>query len=124
MWACWSCWSRLPERTITGADVLEFGPVTFPAYEAASASVRCGTDRFLDSLTNDPRFVARFTERVGRTVIEKILADLPTGTADERRADGAPSPAEQNTEDSADGQDDRWSPEARAERLAALTTPS
>lgn len=31
---------RLPERTITGLDLYEFGPVTFPAYEATSAGVR------------------------------------------------------------------------------------
>ncbi len=31
---------KLPERTITGLDLYEFGPVTFPAYEATSAGVR------------------------------------------------------------------------------------
>jgi HK97 family phage prohead protease len=30
----------LPERTIKAVDLLEFGPVTFPAYEATSAGVR------------------------------------------------------------------------------------
>lgn len=30
----------LPERTITGVDLYEFGPVTFPAYEATTAGVR------------------------------------------------------------------------------------
>jgi HK97 family phage prohead protease len=30
----------LPERTITEASVFEFGPVTFPAYESATAGVR------------------------------------------------------------------------------------
>jgi hypothetical protein len=36
----------LPERTITEARVLEFGPVTFGAYDAATAGVRSLTDRF------------------------------------------------------------------------------
>jgi HK97 family phage prohead protease len=40
----------LPERTITRAKVMEFGPVTFPANPKASASVRSTTDEFYDQL--------------------------------------------------------------------------
>ncbi len=70
--------NKLPERTITDVDLYEFGPVTFPAYEAATAGVRStGTDEFIDHLMHDPRFVARFTERAGLTVVEQILASLP-----------------------------------------------
>ena len=36
----------IPERTITRMQVLEFGPVTFPANPGASAGVRSGTDEF------------------------------------------------------------------------------
>ncbi len=36
----------LPERTILDARVLEFGPVTFGAYDTATAGVRSLTDRF------------------------------------------------------------------------------
>jgi HK97 family phage prohead protease len=39
--------SGLPERTITEARVMEFGPVTFPAYEGATAGVRSLTDDFI-----------------------------------------------------------------------------
>jgi HK97 family phage prohead protease len=39
----------LPERTIKEARVAEFGPVTFPAYEGATAGVRSLTDEFLMS---------------------------------------------------------------------------
>ncbi len=39
----------LPERTITEAKVMEFGPVTFPAYEGATAGVRSLTDWYLEA---------------------------------------------------------------------------
>lgn len=74
---------KLPERTITDVDLYEFGPVTFPAYADATAGVRsAGTDSFLEALMDDPRFLARFTERAGLSVVEKILATLPL---DERK---------------------------------------
>jgi HK97 family phage prohead protease len=38
----------LPERTITEAKVMEFGPVTFPAYEGATAGLRSATDWWLE----------------------------------------------------------------------------
>lgn len=37
----------LPERTIKEAKLMEFGPVTFPAYAGATAGVRSLTDDFL-----------------------------------------------------------------------------
>jgi HK97 family phage prohead protease len=40
----------IPERTITRAKVMEFGPVTFPANPAATADVRSATDRYYDRL--------------------------------------------------------------------------
>lgn len=36
----------LPERTVRELHMPEFGPVTFPAYEGASAGMRSLTDRF------------------------------------------------------------------------------
>src|SRR5205823_2500044 len=45
----------LKERTVKEAKVMEFGPVTFPAYTGATAGVRSLTDRFLfDALERDP----------------------------------------------------------------------
>lgn len=37
----------IEERTVTEAQVMEFGPVTFPAYEGATAGVRSLSDDFL-----------------------------------------------------------------------------
>jgi HK97 family phage prohead protease len=37
----------LPERTVKEAQVMEFGPVTFPAYPGATAGVRSLTDDFI-----------------------------------------------------------------------------
>jgi HK97 family phage prohead protease len=39
--------TALPERTIQEAKVMEFGPVTFPAYEGATAGVRSLTDWYM-----------------------------------------------------------------------------
>lgn len=81
---------KLPERTINEADVFEFGPVTFPAYDAATAGVRSVTDDFLLHLINDPLFMARFNERVGPGIRARLLADLAPTAPD-------PTPAEPPT---------------------------
>ncbi len=41
--------AALPERTIQEARVMEFGPVTFPAYQGATAGVRSLTDWFMST---------------------------------------------------------------------------
>jgi HK97 family phage prohead protease len=95
---------RLPERTITGADVPEFGPVTFPAYAGASASMRSRTDEFLDHFLNDPAFVARFRERVGPAVVDKIRASIPpTVDAGEPAVEAPAAPAAVDPVEVADG---------------------
>jgi HK97 family phage prohead protease len=69
----------LPLRTITRAQVMEFGPVTFPANQGATSGVRSMTDDFMDRMHTDPTFVARFTERAGLKVVEKILSARAAG---------------------------------------------
>lgn len=60
-------------RPITEARVFEFGPVTFPANNGASAGVRSTTDDFMEHLLHDSRFVAALTERAGTRVVGKML---------------------------------------------------
>ena len=83
----------IPERTITRVQVLEFGPVTFPANPAATAGVRSLTDEFADHL-KDPAFVARFTDRlredagpswrlIRRNTFRGFGLDEPTLTTDD-----------------------------------------
>lgn len=69
---------RLPERTITDADVFEFGPVTFPAYAGATAGMRSVTD----DVFSDLRYVASLTDRLGLAVVEKMLAGMPGDARD------------------------------------------
>lgn len=83
---------KLPERTITGTELYEFGPVTFPAYDDASAGLRSRTDEFVDRLLHDPQFVARLTERAGLHVVERMIADAPApdGPTDVDNPDATP----------------------------------
>lgn len=73
----------LPERTIREAKVYEFGPVTFPAYSGATASVRSLTDEYtLDNLTADPDRLRALLAAKG-----KPLDQEPTQVTPEVRAD-------------------------------------
>lgn len=94
----------LAERTINAVELYEFGPVTFPAYAEASAGLRSRTDEFVDHLLTDPRFVARFTERVGLPTMERILATLPPSPARVAATDAADHGV--TTTESADGDED------------------
>jgi HK97 family phage prohead protease len=90
----------IPERTITDVDLYELGPVTFPASEAATAALRSTSDEFFGRLLDDPLFVARFTERAGVTVVEKMLATLPAdgrSVTPQGSADGHPSTTDVDT---------------------------
>jgi hypothetical protein len=72
----------IPERTITRAKVMEFGPVTFPANPKASASVRSVTDQFYDRLRQ--RDTSAFEAAV--RAAGRPLPDL-TGMSDARSTD-------------------------------------
>lgn len=68
----------IPQRTITRARVMEFGPVTFPASPSASSGVRSTTDLFIERLRKEPLALARFTERTSYKVVERILTGTPS----------------------------------------------
>ena len=81
----------LPERTITEARVMEFGPVTFPAYEGATAGVRSLTDEFiLAHLFAEPERLERVlelrTQKFAPSTTQEPAAATP---APERRDDRA-----------------------------------
>jgi HK97 family phage prohead protease len=60
----------VPERTIREAEVMEFGPVTFPAYSGATASVRSLTDEFiLRTLVGNPDQLRRLLEQHGQPAL-------------------------------------------------------
>lgn len=83
---------KLPERTITAVELYEFGPVTFPAYADASAGMRSTTDEFLERLLGDPKFVARFIERVGPGHAAHILTSA-AGSAPVHTTDASTAPS-------------------------------
>lgn len=59
----------MPERTITRVQVMEFGPVTFPANPKADAGVRSLTDTYYDRLRQrDSRAYDAAVRAVGRNI--------------------------------------------------------
>ena len=76
----------LPERTIREVSVAEFGPVTFPAYEGATAGVRSDMDAYI---------LRRFQQKpeMLRALVEGLL---PAGT--EQGGAEAPAPTQERAE--------------------------
>jgi HK97 family phage prohead protease len=95
----------LPERTVKEARVPEFGPVTFPAYDGASAGVRSLTDDFLmRCFQRDPVRLREMFEQA-----TDIQADEP------EQQDDAPSPTDAASSTS---EPERRVPASRRGRLA------
>lgn len=108
----------MPERTITRAVVMEFGPVTFPANPKASASVRSGTDHYYEQLRqrDTPRFEAA-VRAAGRSLPELMqLADF-TGQPGARSAGGGDSDTKPS---SGDGSTFATDPSTRGRVLRAI----
>jgi HK97 family phage prohead protease len=69
----------LPERTVKEAQVMEFGPVTFPAYEGATAGVRSMTDEFLmRCLQRDPDRLREMFEQATELQDEEVHEEQET----------------------------------------------
>lgn len=82
----------IPERTIKEIRLYEFGPVTFPAYEDATAGVRSLTDEILENMIRShPERVEQFllggnfADRIAERVIKLLersrsIKSVPTVT--------------------------------------------
>ena len=88
----------LPERTITRAKVMEFGPVTFPANPEATAGVRSATDEFYAQLRHrDERAYETACRAAGINLPEistgrlDARSDGGSGSKDERPGNGTAS---------------------------------
>jgi HK97 family phage prohead protease len=67
----------LPERTIKEARLMEFGPVTWGAYDGATAGVRSLTDEFLMSaIRSNPDKAREMLDRASRQVISGDVSPL------------------------------------------------
>lgn len=81
----------LPERTIREAQVMEFGPVTFPAYPDATAGLRSLTDEMLHArMARDSRF-ADWARSSAPTLSQ--TGEIYTVTTTSTTNTSAPSPA-------------------------------
>jgi HK97 family phage prohead protease len=76
----------IEERTVTEARLFEFGPVTFPAYEGATAGVRSLTDDLVASLIrNNPDRLNEIREMLDQAV--EIRAEEPDHAPSESDAE-------------------------------------
>lgn len=108
----------LPERTVTEAQVREFGPVTFPAYPGASAGLRSLTDEFLfGRYIDDPErlaeLIAAYKARTSFAVTTTaandsnsgvtVTPDVEPGRSDDTTPPQEPEPSEATTHSTSRG---------------------
>ncbi len=88
----------LPERTIKEMRVSEFGPVTFPAYPGATASVRSMTDEWIAArMTTQPesqvRAVLAYLEQRDSRLVRDAAPDDGAAETDAPAGDSEDAPA-------------------------------
>jgi phage head maturation protease len=107
----------IKERTVREAAVLEFGPVTFPAYEGSTAAVRSVTDEFfIQRLATQP-------ERL-RRLIEWLDSDPAEGSrSTEHDAPDAETDAQEGEAHLEREQDPDTEPEGEVEREQDTAPP-
>jgi HK97 family phage major capsid protein/HK97 family phage prohead protease len=84
---------QLPERTIKEAQVMEFGPVTFPADPMATAGVRSLTDWYRDTKSFDATLKELATSKpaeLARRIESALPPAPPQGTQEPVRAQEDP----------------------------------
>lgn len=90
-----------PERTILRADVMEFGPVAWPANPAATAQMRSDTDVFYDKLRSQDRGAFEAACRAANIQIPDFPAANPLREREEGRGQdsepGKAAPSNSNT---------------------------
>jgi len=72
---------KLPERTLLELRVMEFGPVTFPAYAGANAGMRSLTDKFVLERQLAGDVIEMLEERVEAALRERIAHAPSFGSA-------------------------------------------
>lgn len=75
----------LPERTIREVRLYEFGPVVYPAYDEATAKVRCLTDHYLERRLQRAGTAARAAERLSKIAPPGTTTGAPPTTVDPAR---------------------------------------
>lgn len=111
----------LPERTVKEAQVSEFGPVTFPAYEGASAGLRSMTDDFIvRCFERDPqRLRQMFNDAQPLATTEEVVEDEGPEVPAERSGETPdPAPSEGEAGTGSHLADERREPTATASRGA------
>lgn len=69
--------TKMPERTITELKLYEFGPVTFPAYQATTVGIRSRED-FTQWLGLDDERRTKIAHIMGRTLSDELAYGTPS----------------------------------------------